>query len=180
MGQTGKFSLFYLCIQDHLFPLQLHAGTYTVLWRIHYFRPLNEAHNCAPFSARHQRAPPLCRRKRSCLDHCFSAIAAHFFLDIQHFLSSDKWLSLVHLYFPPREEACMLTPSFLPSLFPSYHYHPTTRNLYFSRFLRLSEELLAVCWNVLWSEKIFSSKHLSVLYGPLSRSHDSEYLGFTF
>lgn len=90
MGQTGKFSLFYLCIQDHLFPMHLHAGTYTVIWRIHYSRPLNETHNCAVFSARHQRAPPLCRRKCSCLDHCFSAIAAHFFLDMQHFLSSDK------------------------------------------------------------------------------------------
>lgn len=157
-GWQETFLLFYLCIEDSLFPFthiqarKLCLGGFTApdLWK--------------RFSAREQSALPLCRRKCSCLDHCFSAIAAHFFLDMQHVLSSEKCPSQVHLYFCPREEA-------FPFL-TFYSCHATTRNLY----IWFLQNFKTVRWTVIsllkcfaeWKDLFFWSKHLSVWYWPLS------------
>jgi len=83
------------------------AGIEAVLWRIHHSRPLKEVHNSTLFSAREWSAAPLCRRKVSRLDRCFSVAATHFFLDTQHLLSSEKCPSEGLLYCSPREQASL-------------------------------------------------------------------------
>lgn len=123
-------------------------------------------------SARQKSALPLCRRKCSCLDHCFSAIAAHFFffLDMKHLLPSEKCPSQVHLYFCPRED--------ISPFLTSCSCHAITRNLY----IWFLQNFKTVRWTIIsllkcfaeWKDLLFWSKHLSIWYCPFSCCYDSD------